>query len=337
MPRSIGILAALLVSALAWAYWLGHPAKEAPSQGGEAVAVWRVDPRDIRRVKLQSQKTTVTIETEAMEDGGSPYLWVTWEGPTPRKRRGRGKTRDQPDTPEKTVHRFKGNQAVESALIRLADLKARRRVGELSSLDGEVYNLPGDGDVLEMELANGDTRRLELGGFTFGNTYRYGLNTGDHTVYLIRTAALQNLTRGKRRLLDSRLLGNPATEAARVELRMGENAVTLWRLTGDTAQWALKEGGAEDPALLEWINALNRLRATDYLAEDDPAPEEESAALAVRVFAGDNGEPAEWLKLFGEVGGDWHARSAHTRRMVTVNPKPAQNLLEKAGNLTAER
>ena len=328
MPRSVAILALLIVGSLAWAYYLAHPPKELPSSADQSIEVWRVNTSAVRTITFRTEKGEVVLEPQSHEEGESPFVWVTHHKPD-RSTPG-GKSEDEEKKP--AARRFKGGASVEKAVENLTALVAHRRIGKLTGLDGEAFGFPNDEHFLQIETTDGgEALRLELGALTYGKIYRYVHHPASGTVYLLRASLLNSLMRGKQRLLDGRILAEPIGTARRIDLQMGQDTVNLWKLPepqDGPSEWGIDPDGSEgDEQIAEWIAELAKLRVVDYL-DESLAEEDESRTpdLEARIF-GDEEEPRSWIKLYRGGASQWQAVSSHTRFLVKISPRQAKKVI----------
>lgn len=341
--RRLAVLAALLALALVWAYWAAHPGKDRPSKGSQAFALWALDASDVKQIRVHLEKAKVRMSPEgAAAQDGTPYLWVTADLPEkpaaapPAKAEGEQATAEAASAEERNLQ-FKGNKSAVTAFQSLTTLMAERRLGSLADVQGEVYGLPSDKEYIEIETAKGDAPlRINLGGTTFGDTYRYVHFTRDDGVYLIKQSVVQTLARAPARMMDRDLFPFPVPQSERIELRSGDRAVSFWRLDaaeGEDVEWGEAPDSAEGVAAVQQlVKDLARVKATKFLAEDAPAPQ---ADLEVRLSA--EGQDPATLRLYKRADGEWLAVSSHSRRAVQPGAKPAQAVVDAAAALLQGR
>ena len=334
--RANWVLAGLVAAALVWAYWVGHPAKNSPSGADQPFALWEVAPQDITRITFQSAKQRLILEPEA-NAGASPYVWVRSETTPPTaeaKPEGTGETAGQPEEGKALGPQFKGNRSAEQTFNALATLLVQRRIGKFEELENPLqYGLPAELEYLELERKGGATLRLNLGGPTYGDSYRYVQSTQDGAVYLLKQATVEGLSRVPIRLMDRDLFPFPTASAERVDLRMGSSTVSFFKLAAsaaDSPEWgASPDAEAGDAAVQTWIADLAKLKTSNFIGRDETLPE--SAALEATLTA--PGQAPVTFKLLEQRDDSWIGASTHTRHAVRLHGKLAGALLEGAQKL----
>jgi hypothetical protein len=329
--RTIAVQALLLAGALVWAYGVSHPSRDRPSGPDRAFTLWSLSPEEVSRVRILLDKTQ--LDLEPLGDGDRPYLWVTARLPVaPPQGRAPEEEPGEPEGARGPRLQFKGNASAEQAFASLTTLLAQRRIGALEELKGEAFGLPSEAEFIEIERRDGDPLRLNLGGTTYGDMYRYAHFTRDGSVYLIRQSLLQNLARTPARMMDRELFPFPVPQAERAELRSSEKVVSFWRLPGaapDSDEWGdAPEAGTGDPAMRGFMDDLARLKVAGYLEREPAQAPGDGQALEIRLTA--KGHPVSWLRFIEAAEGSWNAKSSHTRRVVRLDGQSAAPLVEAA-------
>jgi hypothetical protein len=328
------LLAGMLAAALVWAYWAAHPAKTSPTGADQPFPLWEVAPKDVTRITIHSAKRSLILEPESGGEGANPYIWIRSEVNPPAalaKTEETAENTEPPDEEKELGPQFKGNRSAEQSLSALATLLVQRRIGKLEELSNPLqYGLPTDLEYVELARKGGAPLRLNLGGSTFGDSYRYVQFAQDGAVYLLKQATVQGLTRSPIRLMDRDLFPFPTASATRLDLRMGPGAVSFFRLTSaaaDSPEWgASPEAEAGEPGVQVWMTDLAKLKALNYAGRDDPAAG--NAALEATLTA--EGHAPVTFKLLEQQDNNWIAVSTHTRHPVRLNGKLAEALLESA-------
>ena len=323
------VLAGLLAASLVWAYWVGHPAKNSPSGADQQFALWEVALRDISRITIQSAKHRLILEPEAAAEGAgaSPYVWVRSESTAPA-------AEAKPDGTEEEKApglQFKGNRSAEQSFAALATLLVQRRIGKLEALENPLqYGLPAELEFLELERKGGATLRLNLGGPTFGDSYRYVQFAQDGAVYLLKQSTVEGLSRAPIRLMDRDLFPFPTASAARLDLRMGSSTASFFKLAAsaaDNPEWGASPNAEAGLAAVQtWMTDLAKLKTLNFIGRDAALPE--SAALEATLTV--EGQAPVTFKLLEQQSDSWIAASTHTRHAVRLNGKLAGALLEGA-------
>ena len=335
MRRGHGILAALVLGAALWAYFVAHPLGGGAPSGPAAVKVWDVPLSAVTALTFRDGAVQARLEPKPAEGGGPPYVWVETESltrPLPPVPPAPGQPAPPPPPVRETVS-FRGNAAALQLLRATATLSAERELGALSALDARQFGLPGKDAYLELQRQGAEPLRLELGRATFGDAGRYAHNPANDRLYLLRALELRQLASGHASLMDRDLLGLKSEQAQRIELVVGGTPRTFHRLAAP-GQWGASpeatEPSAELPPLL---GLLESLRVTRYRGRAEAAPAA-APALEVRLFRGEGKEPAAWLRLFPLAGTALAMGvSSHTRAPVELARQPVQQVLEKARGL----
>ncbi len=339
MRREHGILAALVVAAALWAYFVAHPLGGAVPSGPAVVRVWDVPLTAVTSLTFRDGAVQAKLEARPQEAGATPYLWVEAEIPTrppPPMRPPPGKAAPPPPPPTRETVSFRGNATALQVLRAFATLAAERDLGALAALDAKTFGLPSQDAYLELQRQGAGPLRLELGRATYGEAGRYAHNPANDHLYLLRAQELRQLATAPGSLMDPNLLGLRTEQAQRIELVAGGSTRTFHRLAAP-GQWGssaeAKEPTAELPPLLALLDSLRVLR---YRGKADAAATTAAGApaLEVRLFRGAAPEPDAWLRLF-PLGATPAATgvSSYTQAPVELARQPVQQVLEKARGL----
>jgi hypothetical protein len=325
------VLAGLLAATLIWAYWVAHPAKNRPSGADQAFALWEVPPQKLSRVTVQASKRRLILEPEPGGEGGGSYVWIQSEPLDAVANSAPGAEEPAESRSKPPTQQFKGNRSAEQALELLATLMVQRRIGKLEELENPLqYGLPAESDFLELEREGADPLRLNLGGGTYGDTYRYVHFVQDGSVYLVRQTTLQGLTRSPLRMMDRDLFPFPLSSATRLELRMGDRTASFYRLetsAADSAEWGdSPEAEAGDESVKAWVTDLSRLKVMNYVGREDLSGGEPALEAVITAEA----NPSVTLRWLAQEGEHWMAVSSHTRHAVRLNAKAAGALVDGA-------
>jgi len=163
MARRHAILAALVVAAALWAYFIVHPLGGGAPGPEHKVTVWQVPLRQVTGLTYREGPLRATLEPRWEPGAAKPYLWIDSEmelhGPPGAKAKG-GKTPPDQAKPERDHIAFKGNATAQQVLAQFANLTADRDLGPLSGLEAKDFGLP-EQDAF-VEVARGDAPALPL-------------------------------------------------------------------------------------------------------------------------------------------------------------------------------
>jgi hypothetical protein len=334
MTRANWILLGLLVASLGWAFGASREASDATGERG--VPVWKLEPGQVRRIEYQAGPVRVAM---AVRGSDLPQLWVETETsaavPAPAAK---GAAAPKKEATVSVKDAFKGGPLAERMLQSLASLQAVRDIGAAEKLKLADFGLAGNASgTLRIERAGNEAPlRLDLGASGPGQATRYGLSSRDNHVYLLRQSLLQNLA-NPRPMMDRELLPVPVQEADQLELRLGGQTLTLYRLNappvaaGSARPSAAVSWGrsAQDPhgdvALSAVATALGGIKAVRYEANSPPL-DPAKAALTVTLKKG----PALIVeaRFYETKTGEAPAISNYTVRPVAVSAALVKTLMD---------
>jgi Domain of unknown function (DUF4340) len=335
MRRSHAVLAAAVLAAAVWAYFVAHPLGGTAPGEGSAVPVWDVPVRSVTALVYQDGPFRVALEPRWEGKAEEPYIWIrsdlTVQAPPPPPARGKAarKPPPPPAAPRVDSAAFKGNAAAEQTLAAFAGLKAVRDLGPLAALDAKQFGFPAKDASLELQRGGSPALKLELGRHTFGDTGRYVHDPANDHLYLLSDLALRRLLTVRGTLMDRDLLGIRAEQAQRIELSAGGITRTFYRLARE-GQWAPKADAAQgDPNAAVVVKALNGLPVLRYRGEDQLKPAG-PPALEAKVFLAGSDQLAGWLRIYGGSGESVPAESSYTQHPVELAGPLVRQVLEKA-------
>lgn len=336
MARAQWVMGVLLLLALVWAYRAAHPPQDAPRPGRGRVPLWKIPAEQVEAVEYRDGEHKVIINADWSGQSEPPYLWVDLRLPPGKGHRGKPPNAAKSGNGKGQVRAeaFKGNQRARQVVTFFSNPRASRDLGRLEALDGGEFGFGGDLRSVEVRRREGeDALRLELGRNLPGNTNVYVHSPRDGHVYVVRLRSFQILARPSPALMDRGLLAIQPGTAARIEVSDGRQARTLWRLK-QAGQWGAGPD-AEEPVeqAPDFIASLSNLRIAAY--QSGPAREsaEGQTLMEARLFEEGKDAPREVLRLYRDARGKLLARSQHTRRPVSVDPKLAQVLLRQLKGL----
>lgn len=344
MPGKLTILAAVLVAMLAWAYVVSHPGEGAASGRGNTVLVWDVQPREVTRIVFRDGEERVEIEPHWKGNEETPYLWVTTQNRTARKRsrpavknrlkaarKTEAKTaeKNRTEKPQLARKAFKGNRAAEGLFSQLVSLQSPRAIGLLENLKAKDFGFPAVRRAIEIQTRGGEPLILEVGADTYGKNLFYGHSKTDGKVYLVRKNVLSRLQKARTSLVDRRLFLLPPAKAERIVIAMAGKSKTLWRLRGGEPGWGAEPGEAgAEPAMLSFVERLGKIRVGEFESREEKA-QTAVTALDLVVYQAGGGGATEKLRVFSGQGTTLKARSTHTRTSVRISRHQLQPLLNE--------
>jgi Domain of unknown function (DUF4340) len=334
MNRGHAILAAAVLAAALWAYFVAHPLGGGAPSGRSSVRVWDVPERQAASVTYRDGPVQVTLQSRWEAGADKPYVWVLSQltkvaHPTPAKPGQKAPPAGPAEQAEVSTEAFKGNAAAEQALKGFASLTAERDLGKLASLDAKSLGFPAKDASLQLTPAGKPPLKLELGRLTFGDAGRYAHNPADDRVYLLPAQQLRRLVTARVTFVDRELLAFLPEQAERMELRAGGLQRTFHRLA-KAGQWgATADAARPDPSAAVLATALPQLKVLRYRPESEPAPAS-PPALEVHLFRSGGGVEETWLRLYDGQGATATAVSSYTQRPVEVSGPIVKQLLEKA-------
>jgi hypothetical protein len=355
-----GVWVALLIGA--WLRWTGAFSSDEESQA-DAVVILRAELEDIERIVFHNDQLDVTVEMK--EDALGSYAWVDLterkkkpkpveqpeiqeimdaaDGePAPEAAEAEPEPEAEPGAEpdgddaedeaeeqfeiELVQSQFKGGDAVDKLLEKLAPLQAVRALGEVSQ--DKLADLGLDNPESWMEITrNGKLRKLEVGGEAYGTRDFYVRDVETGKFYLVDADVFRPLKYAKSRLPDRRLSDLEEADIARVQLQAAAGQVEMVQQNAqdkDAAYWAnVDDLEASVELYANWLDKALRLKGLEYV-QAEAAPQglepsfqvtyqpHEGSPVTVRVF-----EQLDPEAVDGE--SSWYAASEFTRGMVKLH------------------
>ncbi len=249
--------------------------------------------------------------------------------------------RESPEPPEpieeQELKSFKGGASAEKLVELVAPLRAKR------VLDAVPEDQLGELGLAEPSarliiVHGGKQRGFELGDTVFGGDSRYVRDTENGRVYLLDARVLRPLASAHHSMIDRELFRLRAPDIVSVEVEADGQSITLEhrnRADANAAYWGAAQSDTEHATGGAWINKALRLRARDFLPEEDtPAGAKMILVFTVRGEGEDGLVRVELRRGTGESGDEaWYARSDHTRGWVQVYKSQASQLAADVGTL----
>jgi hypothetical protein len=303
---------------VAWFTWTRD---DSVSQEEFEAVVWTGEPEAVDSVSYTGGGRSLVIARRG--DGGDRYLWG-WQAepvldsigmPTPEQGERSG---------------FPTGREAENVFRFVAPLRALRDLGALESLTPErreEYGLSAIEDTLVVHVADGEDKRLLLGGTVFGGSGRYALVPATGRAYAISGVLSQLLESGRTSLRTWELhtfdfddvgqvvLTTPRSE--RVRLRTGG--------TGGASTWAAPDSPDRvDATFGNFMSRVIGLSPVDFV---DALPADSLDLLATLEYQDDDGGRLGVMEFFrGGEDGDGHSsyyvRTEETR--ILARPSIAQ-------------
>ena len=350
MTRSVTLYGVLLVVllGLSWEQWTSPPE---PDRGDKIELIGgTVD--DVEKIVWKGEKDEATIERKT--DAAGAYLWVTytkWEEakkpePAPAPADPAAPTDPaadpaaaptppaaEPETVAKTQI-FKAGDAGDKLVESLSPLLALRELTDVPADKLATLGLDAPKEHLEI-TRKGRTRTLDVGGEAYGSKDRYVKDTESGKIYLLDDETLRPLKYARTRLPDRAIFALPREKIATAVVSSGVGSLEIAQKNPDDKEKATWVKASEPDAAAEqvktWMDKALQLKSTSYVGADEmPADLTSSFRLTLRGADG----KTETLEVLS-AGGDWYARSEHTRGLVKLLKGPTSALAEDVADLTA--
>jgi hypothetical protein len=322
----------LLVVAVGFAWAQAQPDAEGPAapKPGE-VDVWGGSPADITSIRLENDRMVVVLEGKKDDRG----QWFTGhvtpvdkhdehEEPEPdagaKKPHGHGH-----GTSKVTEARFVSVSVAEKLAEKLAPLRAKRAIGEVSGEREKAFGLHEPKATLEVSLS-GKSHKLAVGGPTPGSGQRYVRDEATRQVYVIDASIVRDLEGGSSRLSERNLHGWKKHESEKAEVIAGEKSRSLVRSgTEGRRFWAdAAAPDANDETAANWLAKVDRLRPVSYV---EKLPE--GAEKVVRIdYVGKSGKLG-FIELHRAAGDGDKADYFVTSEQLRMQAKVAASLGEQ--------
>lgn len=355
MIRSVWVYGVLLVVSLgvAWVRWTAP----AEPNTGDKVTVLYGDAKEIDRIYWKTKDDETVIERKTDDHGD--YLWVESTHWTTKRKPPKPEAKPEKDAGEESAgdkatgdeteeaaepervakkERFKAGDAAKELLDQLSPLLAIRRLDEIDDAKLADIGLDKPEGMLEI-TRKGRTRKLELGGESYGTHDRYVRDPTTGAIYLIDNDLFRPLKYARTRLPDRNLLSLKTQDIAQatIEGPDGKKLDVTQKNKDDRqkAEWvrAAKQD-ASDKQVDTWMDKVLRLRGVTYADPDNP-PKDLELRFKLTV-TNDKGEH-ETLDVEQEgPKGDWWARSEHTRAYVKLLRGQVSSLADDVKDLVEE-
>lgn len=330
MKRAVlinGLLLTVLLG-LSWRQWTSEPEVDR----GDKVELLGGAADDIDSVHWKSEKSESTLTRKS--DAHGAYTWVESTRWT-KKPVVKPSTEDgapvEVAEPERVAKSsvFKASDKAGQLFKDLSPMLALRRLEVTDPEKLAEIGLETPEATLEI-VRGGQTQTLDIGGEAYGSRHIYVRRGSDGHVYLVERELLQGLKYARSRLADHSLLGMARKDVTRAVITAGDESLdTTQRHADDQAKavWVLTEDSESAPGqLTTWMVQAFKLKGMRYADPGDP-PADLQTRLTVQVFGPKGASETLEILQVGE-GGDWYARSAHTRGLVKVVRSAAKSLAD---------
>ena len=312
-------VSALLVAALlAFSIW-SKGDKAAEPDAGTKVEIWGGTPERLERVRFESPKRTVTLDSRK-DSQGRYYVAVVDKEDAPKSPHGAPDAgAESSEAPKRTITRFIGVKEADELAAKVAPLMALRQLGPLGPGRAEEFGFDKPEGTLKVKIG-GAEQALLIGGATPGGQERYAKHERTGMVYAVAGDLVQSMLGAESRLLERDLHAFPDTDVTRLGITRGGKTREVVSMPDKKGAWAdAAQPGKLDETVGNWLTKVGRLHVMDYV-ETPPAPlAPETAIVRLEYFAGKKSLGfLELYKLPAEKGSDYFVRSENSRWFVKV-------------------
>jgi hypothetical protein len=342
MKTTVYISGGLLVLLLGGAFWR-YTSPEAAKKETADIVVLDARKDDISSISWHEEKLDVAVHMKSDELGS--YAWVDLVEHKKKKVGPNGETTDvetpNADAPseepakedlaakpaetevvEDVKSTFKGGDAATKLFEGFEPLKAKRLLEKVPADKLKELGLDVPASWIEVER-RGKTRKLEVGGETWGTKDRYVRDTDTGKIYLVAADTLRPLQFAKSRLPDRGLSDLKTEKLVKVRLDGSTGAVEMVqgnREDKDKAFWASASAPDESIEMYStWLDKILKLKSLSYVAPDE-TPASPAPAFRLTLFP-ESGTPQviEFLQANDDKGDtEYYARGNYIRGLVKL-------------------
>lgn len=347
--KSVGVHLGLAVVAAitALSLWTKEEEPEATAAASARIQVWSGTPDQLESVAFEGKELKVKLEPKKDELG----RWFVVHLNQVKRQAKRPENPHAPEDPHAApaepepkgewvkssfVSVKEGNTLVEA----LAPLMALRAIGRIEKEREEEFGFDKPEGTLTVKL-KGSEHKLTVGGLTPGGGDRYVRLAGSNEAYAVPGDALRGLLQPDTRLLETNLHQFDIADVRRVKVTYGDKSRELVRIEGKPNAWASTDKPQEqDETAVNWMSKVDRLRVSEYLAEQPPSLG--PGALAVKIEYFDNKRSLGFTELFkvladpGAEGKDkFIVRTETTRWYGEVLSSRAEQIVNDVGSVVS--
>ena len=348
--RRLWVHAALLAVASLGALYVWTRDTETTNTAGD-VRVWGGKPADVQKIAVETKTRQATIESRT--DGAGRWFEGTATSigrPGPGELDEHGHPPHDHDHHDHDHHGHEGPggddaandtprtfqvvsvKPAERIAEALAPLFAVREVGAIEGDPAEDFGLGAPLGTLTFTIG-GVERKLAIGGEAPGGSDRYVRNLETSIIYAVRGDFVRDLLAGEAALNERDLHGFDEEDVQHVVITAGEKSRQVHRKggAGGQATWSDPTTPDQpDEIATAWIGKLDRLRPTEYLAEEPT-----NAVLVVRIeYFGRKGSVGflELQRIPDQEAG-FLVRTEYTRRFARTAPSAAEQVEQELKTL----
>ncbi len=339
IARAIAVHVALLVVSAGASLLVWTRDKKPAAAVGE-VTIWTGRAADVQRISFASKGQKVVLE--ARSDAQGRWFLGTAESSAPP-------AADAGPAAAPRTATFVSIAQADKLAEALAPLRAVRNVGVIGADRAAEFGLKEPDGTLAVTIG-GKERALTIGGRTPGGADRYVRDDASSTVYVVKSDVTRDLEAGQGTLgeHDPHAFKDADVESMRIVAR-GKARGLLRRGPESKRYWA--DPSAPDKAdetAANWVAKVERLRPTEYLA-NEPA----GAELVVRIEYEVKGASGAFLEIAKVPGAqppatatpeaaatagttvkfDYAVRTERTRRWAKVFATVAEQVEQDLGSI----
>jgi hypothetical protein len=324
-----GLVLAVLLG-FSWCEWTS----ETEVDRGDKVELLAGSAEDIVSIEWKGDKSESKLTR--MSDAHGDYIWVDstrWtKKPVVKPAAEDGEPVEVAEPERLAKHSvFKASAKADTLMDSFSPFLALRRLEVSSPEKLEEIGLQNPEATLEV-VRGGTTQTLDIGGEAYGSRHIYVRRRSDGHVYLVEREQLQGLRYARSRLADHSLIGIKRSDLVQAVITLGDASLQTTQKNGDDAAqavWVLTEDEESAPEqLTTWMGQAIKLKGMRYSDPTDP-PADLQSRLSIEL-TGPKGRTETLELLQVGQGGDWYARSEHTRGLVKLVRSAAKSLWDDA-------
>ncbi len=249
---------------------------------------------------------------------------------------------DEAEDVETVTEKFPVGAEGEELFELYADLKAMRDLGIPDEGQLEGFQFADAKGEITVELADGSTRAIEVGGRVYGGADRYVFEKETGRAFVVRSRVIRGLRGGQSSLRLSELHAFEPGDVRAIALKTGGAELDLLRFDDEDeahphgepglgdSRWAYADSPDEaSQTLANFLGRVESLRPRSYATDVDKAALDHLLALR---YLGEDGEVLGELELYRDDaaadGGEaaYYVWSERTRVLGVVSPLAAERV-----------